>query len=115
MRSYHRRCFKYETNREIESDMNDFWASYYYYELHIQDEYVDYEYLDHENTNEISKLYRRRGIIGFQNEYLDTRKIDMESFYSKDILRDRKIEQILSDIKDMSNTIENIISHKTTT
>jgi len=36
----------------------------------------------------------------------------MESFYSKSTLRDKKIEKILSDIKDMPNTIENIISRK---
>ena len=115
MRIYNKTYFKYETNMEIKSYLDDFWR--YYYEIDyddFNDLHVDYGYLEDDINDSTIKIIQTRRGIPFEVTYMhrDFKKIDMESFYSKSTLRDKKIEKILSDIKDMPNTIENIISRK---
>ena len=104
MKNYNRGTFKFETRNELNNEIYPYyWWDYYddvndfrYYEDPIG---VQYEYID-SDAQEIS--YIRRGLV----------QIDMMSIYSKEMLRQKKIDMILEDIKDLSNTIENLLLSK---
>ena len=115
MKNYNRGTFKFETRNELNNEIYPYyWWDYYddvndfrYYEDPIG---VQYEYID-SDAQEIS--YIRRSLIRrrcVRNKGLV--QIDMMSIYSKEMLRQKKIDMILDDIKDISNTIENLLLSK---
>lgn len=114
MKHYNRRTHKYETRNELDNELYPYWWDYYddvndfrYYE----DPWgVHYEYLNVDNE-EIS--YTKRGLI--RHRHIRNKgilQIDMMSIYSKEMLRQKKIEIILGDIQDLTNTIQNILLSK---
>ena len=115
MKNYNRGTFKFETRNELNNEIYPYyWWDYYddvndfrYYEDSIG---VHYEYLD---DTEIETTYIRIGRI--RHRYVRNKglvQIDMMSIYSKEMLRQKKIDMILDDIKDLSNTIENLLLSK---
>lgn len=114
MKNYNRGKYKFETRNELNNellclyywdyydDVNDF--RYYEYPIGVHYEYL---YLNG-SDDEIS--YTKRGLIRHRHiRNKGTLQIDMMSIYSKEILRQKKIDMILGDIQDLSNTIENIL------
>lgn len=57
---------------------------------------------------EMTGIYKNGKFYYKSNYVIDI--IDMESFYSKEKIRSKRISEILDDNKDLSNTIENIIN-----
>lgn len=115
MKHYNRGTYKFETRNELNNEIYPYyWWDYYddvndfrYYEDPIG---VHYEYLD---DTEIETTYIRIGRI--RHRYVRNKglvQIDMMSIYSKEMLRQKKIDMILDDIKDLSNTIENLLLSK---
>ena len=108
MKNYNRGTFKFETRNELNNEIYPYyWWDYYDDEDPIG---VQYEYID-SDAQEIS--YIRRSLIRrrcVRNKGLV--QIDMMSIYSKEMLRQKKIDMILDDIKDLSNTIENLLLSK---
>lgn len=114
MKHYNRGIHKYDTLNELNNELYTNWWDYYddvnefrYYEDPIG---VHYEYLN-DNDKEIS--YIKRGLI--RHKHIRSKallQIDMMSIYSKEMLRQKKIDMILEDIEDLSNTIQNILLSK---
>lgn len=81
---------------EIESEHTMWWDYYDYYDDFYYDQFDDYGYLNKDIEKEIfleticGPRYRR-----LKNLYLPYRAIDMQSFYSKSVLRERKINDLL--------------------
>lgn len=107
MRKYHRRYQKIENQKEIayQSTVCNEWYDYYDIDEIFKD-MVKYTYLDDENEND---WFYKWGNHPFKKQLL---RIDMESFYTKEDLRQRRIDKIFGEIQDLSNTIENILSLK---
>jgi len=115
MKHYNRGTYKFETRNELNNEIYPYyWWDYYddvndfrFYEDSIG---VHYEYID-SDSDEIS--YIRRGFI--RDRFVRNKglvQIDMMSIYSKEMLRQKKIDMILGDIQDLSNTIENLLLSK---
>ena len=86
---------------------DDYDDDYYYY-------YIQYEYSE---IIQLRSHYKRRflgrGKYRFYGEFAYTMcLIDLESAYSKEILRNNKLKEIFGEIEDNSNTIENILKYK---
>jgi hypothetical protein len=114
MREYNRRFNKWETRNEVKNELCPYWWDYYddvdefrYYE----DPWgVHYEYVNGIDE-EIS--YIKRGLIRHRHvRNKGALQIDMMSIYSKEMLRQKKIDMILGDIQDLTNTIQNILLSK---
>ena len=86
-------------------DLEDYWEDYYNWNWYGYDdyqcigdyddcEYGEYKYL---NFNKPDLLYRwKRGKSYGMNEcFIKSYPIDMDTIYSKEIMRDRKINQVL--------------------
>jgi len=76
---------------------------------------VDYDYIGNENdTNDTMVTYHQK--VGWRRKSMRVTngplRIDMMSIYSKEMLRQVKIDQILSKSEDSSNTIGNIVKAK---
>lgn len=99
---------------------------YYYWEYYNDDDY-DYEecncyqsdcyYCYPDFTYDISNkiiINRVVSVRGLKREesWVESNVIDMNSIYSKDILRNKKIEEILNQQEDINNIIENILKNK---
>ena len=100
MKPYKRNINKKESNKEI-SIQNISWYDEYDYDYFWYDEYpfIDYEYDEEYKWNNNSWL----GI---------NRKVDMESFYSKEMKRMKKIDSIIENEQDFKNTLGNILNNK---
>lgn len=114
MKKYNRGIFKLETRNELNNEI----YPYYWWDYYDDDNYlryenpigVHYEYLD---DTEIETTYIRIGKIRYR--YVRNKglvQIDMMSIYSKEMLREKRIDMILNDIQDLSNTIENLLLSK---
>lgn len=114
MKNYNRGIFKLETRNELNNEV----YPYYWWDYYDDDNYlryenpigVHYEYLD---DTEIETTYIRIGKIRYR--YVRNKglvQIDMMSIYSKEMLREKRIDMILNDIQDLSNTIENLLLSK---
>ena len=111
MKNYNRGIFKLETRNELNNEV----YPYYWWDYYDDDNYlryenpigVHYEYLD---DTEIETTYIRIGKIRYR--YVRNKglvQIDMMSIYSKEMLREKRIDMILNDIQDLSNTIESLL------
>ena len=113
MQRYNRGSHKLETQTEIQNDQWGYWWDYYddySYSYYEEPWSIHYEYV--KNLNE-ETIFQRRGLITSQYKRPPSGvMIDMESIYSKEMLRQRKIDKILGEIKDLSNTIENILQER---
>lgn len=120
---------KYErhSEKQLNPKMNirDYYSSWYYYDYDDDDDFyqsygdtVYYDFLEQEDVEEIKwrhAYYRKK----FKNLYFPSSfgrggsHIDMNSIYSKEVLRQKKIDQILGNTSEyLSNTIENIMKMK---
>ena len=98
MKHYKRVTYKFETRNELHNHYINYWWDWDYYD-------------------DVNYFRSYDGDDGVEYEYLDggtyySKQIDMMSIYSKEMLRHKKIDMILDDIQDLSNTIQNIIKSK---
>lgn len=116
MKHYKRGTFRLETRNELNNEAYPYYYFWDYYDDVNEFRYyedpigVHYEYL---NDNDEEVFYIRRGSI--RHQHIRSKallKIDMMSIYSKEMLRQKKIDMILEDIEDLSNTIQNILHQK---
>jgi hypothetical protein len=116
MQHYNRGTHKWETRNELNNEVYPYyWWDYYddvndfrYYEDPIG---VNYDYIKTSSREE--RLLQRRGLLRYPTYIKDhLLQIDMMSIYSKEMLRQKKIDMILDDIQDLSNTIENLLQSK---
>lgn len=106
MKHYNRRTQKYETRNELNNELYPYW---WYDDINEFTYYGDpsgvhYEYL---NIDYVEISHIRKGLRNKR-----TLQIDMMSIYSKEMLRQKKIDMILGDIQDLTNTIQNILLSK---
>lgn len=115
MQHYNRGTHKWETRNELNNEIYTYYWWDYYDDGHSYWEEpplgVHWEYIEGIDIEE--KAFQRRGLIRYP-VYIKGRilRIDMMSIYSKEMLRQKKIEMILGDIQDLSNTIENLLRMK---
>jgi hypothetical protein len=116
MKHYNRGTHKYETRNELNNELYTYWWDYY-----SNDDVNDFRYYEdpwgvhYEYVNDIDEeiSYIKRGLIRHRHiRNKGTLQIDMMSIYSKEMLRQKKIEMILGDIQDLTNTIQNILLSK---
>lgn len=101
---------------------------YFYWEYYDDNDYDDYdechccqsdcqqcyytpENYDISNKIMINRLIKVRG-LNREESWVESNVIDMNSIYSKDILRNKKILEILNQENTDDYTIENILKHK---
>jgi hypothetical protein len=95
-----------------------YWWDYYDDDYNYCEESwgVVYKYIQDDNFNTQKwpeKVLQKRGSIRYKSNIgRGILQIDMMSIYSKEMLRQKKIDMILGDIQDLSNTIENILHLK---
>ena len=114
MKNYNRGIFKFETRNELNNEV----YPYYWWDYYDDDNYLRYEnpigvHYEHLDDTEIETTYIRIGKIRYR--YVRNKglvQIDMMSIYSKEMLREKRIDMILNDIQDLSNTIENLLLSK---
>lgn len=115
MKHYNRGANKWETRNELNNELYPHWYWDYYDDVNDFSYYeeplgVHYEYLN-DFDEELS--YIKRGFI--LHRHIRSKglvQIDMMSIYSKEMLRQKKIDMILNDIEDLSNTIQNILRQR---
>jgi hypothetical protein len=123
MRKWNRNIEKIDYPKGAES------YDYYYWEYYNDNDYDDYveecnccqsncyycyhqhETYDINDTIMINRVVKVRG-LNREDSWVESNIIDMNSIYSKDILRNKKIEEILNQQEDINNTIENILKNK---
>ena len=100
--------------KEIDKDINSEYDSWFYWWYDGED-YFDHDYGQYYTYDYSEPVYReyfsKRGKWS-KDRQLFGNYIDMMSIYSKEMLRQKKIDMILDDIKDLSNTIENLLLSK---
>lgn len=112
MKKYKRNFLKHQTSKEIDDDMISYW-DWDDYEIDRFNDYpIIYEYLYEIEDDFLIKKYSRINSIRLRNVWKNRALIDLRSVLSKERIREEKINSILSDIQDMSNTIENILKFK---
>ena len=125
MKHYNRGSNKWETRNELNNELLYLYLYYWDYYDDVDDfRYyeeswgVGYKYIQDDNFNtpkwpDGEKVLQKRGLIRYKSNIgRDILQIDMMSIYSKEMLRQKKIDMILGDIQDLSNTIENILHLK---
>lgn len=97
---------------------NDRWLDWEYewydeheHYLNQESERIGYT-ISHEFKKEFYQKNARNHPSFVRKKEINYGVVDMESFYDKQTLRDKKIDILLGDVKDLSNTIENILKEK---
>lgn len=114
MKKYKRNFIKYQTSKEIEDNVKSYWDwDDYDYNNDIFNDYpIIYDYLYEIEDDFLIRKYSRINSIRLRNSWRNRALIDLKSVLSKERIREEKINSILSEIQDMSNTIENILKFK---
>lgn len=112
MRHFNRVTHKYETRKELNNELYSYYSYWDYYDDGIGDFRYDdlygvhYEYLNG-SDQEISynRGFFRAGRAVISYRYIRSNaslKIDMMSIYSKEMIRQKKVDMILGDIQDLT-------------
>jgi hypothetical protein len=126
MKKYQRHTKKLTNQILTQEGINPKFFHYYFWEFGEDDEDDDhypYGYYPHgdydvnyEYASEIDpeiKIVRRYNVPSMVRSSRNLQNIDMNSIYSREMLRQKKIDKILGiDCDDVSNTIENILKLK---
>jgi len=111
MKKYNRDFIKLQTLKELTNETFFDWDEYDYPD-YDDSWYIDYDYLYEIEDNFLVKKYSRINSVRYRVGYSYKSVIDMKSFLSKERIRQEKIDSILQDIEDLSNTIGNILKSK---